>query len=148
MTPRTSMLPMALVRLPVSSHSALLRLNEVLSVAKRVQVLFWLTRATTGRLEMSLHRWGRQRQTSVTSGWIWPTSTWSRSSTSVLYRWYAGGIHLIYEENCLCVFRCVWALLFCSPVWELPEEILQIPEHGGAAVPRPSALQMWQTPRV
>lgn len=36
----------------------------------------------------------------------------------------------------------------CSTVRELPEEILQISEHGGAAVPRQGALQMWETPRV
>lgn len=40
------------------------------------------------------------------------------------------------------------SISFCSTVRELPEEILQISEHGGAAVPREGALQMWETPRV
>lgn len=39
-------------------------------------------------------------------------------------------------------------ILFCSTVWELPEEILQISEHWGAAVPCKGTLQMWETPRV
>lgn len=35
-----------------------------------------------------------------------------------------------------------------SIVRELPEEILQVSEHRGAAVPGESAVQMWQAPRV
>lgn len=52
--------------------------------------------------------------------------------------------------------RCCRALLlfsiatprFASIVRELPEEILQVSEHRGAAVPGESALQMRQAPRV
>lgn len=41
-----------------------------------------------------------------------------------------------------------WCVLICSTVWELLEEILQVSEHWGAAVPCEGALQMWETPRV
>lgn len=41
-----------------------------------------------------------------------------------------------------CEYCSFWVFehSFCSTVRELPEEILQIPEYRGAAVPRPSAL--------
>lgn len=107
MTPRTSTLPTALVRSPSFFFSSFcfvpLPMNEVWSIAKCVQVLFWLTRATTERPEMCLHRWERPRQTSVTSGSIWLTSTWSRSSTSALCRWW--GRAVIWDVN-IGVFVC------------------------------------------
>lgn len=39
-------------------------------------------------------------------------------------------------------------ILFCSTVRELPEEVFQVSEHRGAAVPCEGALQMWETPRL
>lgn len=54
---------------------------------------------------------------------------------------------LSYVIFLLCFFHLSFFFL-CLTVRELPEEVLQISEHRGAALPRTCALQMWQTARV
>lgn len=52
-----------------------------------LQAVFWLTRAVLTRLETCSPRFVRPRPTSVMSGSTLHTSTWSRSNTSLQYKW-------------------------------------------------------------
>lgn len=127
--------------LPISSSS-----SPWASFFCVTQVLCWHIRVISERHGMSSPRSERPRRRSVMSGWISHTSTWSRSSTSVLCRWW---------ENKPTAGKLLWPGRICysqpvslSPVWKLLEEILQISEHGGVAVSGPSALQVWQAAGV
>lgn len=66
-------------------------LNRRLSCA---QVPSWPIKATSERLVMCSHKWGKLQQTSVTSGWIWLTSMSNRSSTLALCRWWGPNLGL------------------------------------------------------
>lgn len=52
------------------------------------QVLCWHTRVISEKRGTSSPRWEKPQQRCLTSGWTSHTSTWSRSSTSVLCRWW------------------------------------------------------------
>lgn len=67
----------------------------------------WPTKVTIVKLVTCLHKWGRLRQNSQMSGWIWHTSTLSRSNTSAPYRWWVDTLPLRHAAT---VFA-LWAFL-------------------------------------
>lgn len=100
------------------------------------QALCSLTKDTSTRRETYLLRSERPRQTSATFGWTSDTSTWSRSSTSVLYRWLVLGVSAIQMVSTIQMVPSV----LCRGCW--------IPSFAVVAIParQPVTKQSSDTP--